>query len=72
MKFRWNNIALGIVAIISVVATIKYHAALESVLATTFHPSPNRSADERTLGLITLALLCVTGVAIIKLITHKR
>ncbi len=69
MQIKWSNVvALGLV-ILAVVLAMSNATSVSAVLSSIRNIGPRHSVEDKTLGLCVLGVLCVTGVAIVRLIT---
>lgn len=71
MKIYWSNIAALILCIVVVVVLLRYRRALGILVGNINHIGPGHTPDEQTLGLIALGIICVSLVAIVRILTRK-
>ncbi len=68
---KWNNILALALAILVVVLLIRHGPALAVALASMQAIGPGNSAEDKTLGLITLGIVGVCLVAIVRLVVRN-
>jgi hypothetical protein len=68
MQLRWKNILAGLLTIVVIVLLIRNPTLFQVVADNLRGIGPGHSADEKTLGLITLGLICILIVAIVRLL----
>lgn len=70
MQIRWNNIIVSVLMIVLGVVLVRNFASISATIAGVRNISPYHP-DPRVDGLLALGLLCVTCVAIVKLLTTR-
>lgn len=68
MEIKWPNVVAFALVIGSVVLAVKNHQELGNAIGSIGQIGPGHSAEDKTLGLCVLGILCVAGVAIIRLV----
>ncbi len=72
MRILWHNVFCFFLFIFAIVILTVGLPSLKSALSGIGEIGRYHSSDEKTLGLICLGLLCVTFVAIVKILTRDR
>ena len=72
MKILWHRVIAFGLAVFAFWIFLTHREAVIGTARTMERIGPGHSPDEQTLGLLILALLCVTVVALVKILTHRR
>ena len=70
MELKWPNVFAFGLTIGAVVLAVRNRREVSAALASIGHIGPGFSPEEQTLGLCVLGVLCVAGVAIVRLVIH--
>ena len=68
MEIRWPNVFAFALVILSVVLLVRHNGSVNLALASIGQIGPGHTTEEQTLGLCVLGVLCVAGVAIVRLV----
>jgi hypothetical protein len=72
MKIHWHNVIALALAVTATVLFLKHREAIAGFVGTVQHIGPGHDSDEMTLGLIALGIICVSIVAVIKILTRNK
>ena len=72
MEIKWPNVIAFALALGALVLALKMRRELTAALAGIGDIGPGDSAEEQTLGLFVLGLVCVTIVAVVRILTHHN
>ena len=74
MRILWHNLIVGILIVSALILAVRNRSELGVVVTTMTQIGPHQyaNADEMTCGLITLMLICVTLVAIVRILVNNK
>lgn len=72
MHIHWHNIVALFLALAVVVLALRHRTEMATVLASVAGIGPGHTTEEKTLGLVTLAVCGAVLVAIVRLLTSHR
>lgn len=72
MKIHWNNIAVVLLGIVGLVVCLRAGPAIQGYLSNIKNIGPGHSATEQTQGVIALAFLVATFIAVFRLLLNNK
>ncbi len=72
MKIRWNNIVVVLLGIVGLVLGLRAGPAIQGYLSNIKNIGPGHSSIEQTQGVIALAFLVATFIAVFRLLLNNK
>ena len=72
MRIVWPNVFVVLFGIFALVLALKAPRSLAVALSAVRHIGSGGTAEERTLGLVVVGLICVTIVAVVKIVIEGK
>ena len=70
MEIKWPNVIVFGLVVLTVVLIVKMPRPVLTALAAARQIGPGSTSEERILGLVTVGLICVTIVAVVKIVVQ--
>jgi hypothetical protein len=72
MRILWPNIIAAALVTLAGVVLVKHSRPISAFIETMGHIGPGYSSDEQTLGLIAFAIVCISIVAVVKILSQNN
>ena len=71
MKIKWNNIFLAILVVSGLIAFFKTKDSIDNATEGIRFAFAGLHLQQESIAILSLAMICITLVAIVKLLTHR-
>ncbi len=72
MKIKWNNVVVLALVVFALVIGLRFLPEIGGLLSTLSQVRPHGDPQQRVLGLMAFGLICVTLVAVVRILVNNK